>query len=50
MKIIEDGNVLGRVAALTLIIVAVVGVGRISGTAGKMCAPTGGGCCGAEAK
>jgi hypothetical protein len=43
MKILEDGNLLGRATALALIIVAVVAVGRIS--ANKMCAPSGGGCC-----
>lgn len=43
MKILEDGNLLGRLTALTLIIVAVVGVGRISGT--KACPPAGGSCC-----
>jgi hypothetical protein len=47
MKILEDGNLLGRLTALALIIVAVVGVGRLSGT--KMCPPTGGGCCGSSA-
>ena len=49
MKIMEDGNLLGRLTALTLIIVAVVGVGRVSGVSGKMCPPSGGGCCGSEA-
>ena len=50
MKIMEDGNLLGRITALTLIIVAVVGVGRLSGVSSKMCPPSGGGCCSTEAK
>lgn len=43
MRINEDGNLLGRITALAVIIASVVGVGRLCGVA--QCPMSGGGHC-----
>jgi hypothetical protein len=43
-KFNQDGNLLGRVCALAIIVAAVVGVGRVSGLTASCCATSGGHC------
>ena len=47
-KLNRDGNLLGRIGALLVIIAVGVGLGRLSGY--TLCSMGGGSCCSGEAK
>lgn len=47
MRINEDGNTLGRITAFAILVVTVLGVGRIAGL--SICPTTAGSCCTSQA-